>query len=108
MGQDRGPIAGQGDIIDELISLSIGAGGGRTGRERPRQFTEADFRLTDKLTPEDLRGAATDETLQFAIDLAQSQPLREEAAAYVNSCLPSAIQSLLDLPASLPRSHRGG
>lgn len=89
-----------GNIVDELVNLTIGSGGSRSGRERPRQFTELDFKLTDKLTPEDLRGAATDETLQFAVDLNQNEDLRQEAAKYVNSCLSGVIQSLLDIRGS--------
>jgi hypothetical protein len=91
----RRALAEQRKIIDELAQLAIGSGGGSAARERPRRFTGDDFRLTDKLTPAELRGAATDETLQFAIDLAQNQPLRDDAAMYVNLCLAAAIQELL-------------
>jgi hypothetical protein len=93
----RRTLAEQRKIVDELAQLAVGSGGGIAARERPRQFTGDDFRLTGKLTPAELRGAATDETLQFAIDLAQNEPLRGDAAAYVNSCLPAAIQELLGL-----------
>jgi hypothetical protein len=93
----RRTLAEQRKIVDELAQFAVGSGGGSAARERPRQFIGDDFRLTGKLTPAELRGAATDETLQFAIDLAQNEPLRDDAAAYVNSCLPAAIQELLGL-----------
>jgi hypothetical protein len=96
----RPQLTGPGQIIDELVNLSLLSGSTtRAGRGLPRRFGEADFRLTAGLTQRDLQNA--DDTVRFAVELGQDNPdglaLREDAARYVNTCLEGAVQSLLDL-----------
>lgn len=81
-----------GNIVDELVELTIGQAQERKVRDRERRFSPDDFLLQDA----EIDSAGV-RARDFARDLERDSLLRETASKYVNSRLPAAVRSLINL-----------